>query len=277
MNKRAYAKINLGLKVISKRADGYHNLEMIMVKIGLYDELMFSKSNDIEVVCENIEMKKNLVYRIALYLKSKYNIKEGIKIVIKKRIPMDAGIGGGSSDAACTINALNKIWKLRMNLEERKKIANHFGSDIAFFIDGKPSFVSGIGEKIRKIEFKNNFNVLIVKPSFGCSTKQIFTMVNSFSSKGELLILEDALKNGDINLVSKNLVNDLEHALKKDERFKEIDKIKKDLIKNGANGALMSGSGSCVFGLFSDKKVMEEAYKYFKNQNYEIYMSKTIG
>ncbi len=277
MNKRAYAKINLGLKVVSKRADGYHNLEMIMVKIGLYDELIFSKSNDIEVVCENIDMKKNLVYRVALYLKSKYNIDEGIKIVIKKRIPMDAGIGGGSSDAACTINALNKIWKLRMNLEERKKIANHFGSDIAFFIDGKPSFVSGTGEKIRKIECKNNFNVLIVKPSFGCSTKQIFTMVDSFSSKGELTSLEDALKIGDINLVSKNLVNDLERALKKDERFKEINKIKKELIKNGANGALMSGSGSCAFGLFSDKKVMEEAYKYFKNQNYEVYMSKTIG
>ena len=116
MKKRAYGKINLGLKVIKKREDGFHEIETVMTRISLYDEMTFTESDKIEVECTGLTlaMKDNLVYKVALYLKEKYQVSKGIKINIKKMIPSEAGLGGGSSDAAMTIMCLNKIWNLKM-------------------------------------------------------------------------------------------------------------------------------------------------------------------
>lgn len=276
MKKRAHAKVNLGLKIISKRIDGYHDLESIMMRVGLYDELEFLKSDKLEIVCDNIEMENNLVYKIAFYLKTKYKIEEGIKIIIKKRIPLEAGLGGGSSDAACAINTLNKIWKLNMNLDEKKKVASMFGSDISFFIEGKTAFVSGRGEKIRKIENGNKFDMIVVKPDFGFSTKRIFSLVNEYSEKGKLSDLEKAIENEDISEIGKRLENDFEKFLTSEDEYKEIAEIKKIMKKNGAAGTLMSGSGSSVFGIFLDKKNRDNACAELSKKWKNIFKIKNI-
>ena len=277
MKKRAYAKVNLGLKIISKRTDGYHNLESIMTRIGLYDELEFIKNDKIEVVCDDIKMENNLVYKVAFYLKTKYKVDEGVKIIIKKRIPLEAGLGGGSSDAACTINALNKIWKLGMNLEERKKVASVFGSDISFFVEGKTAFVSGRGEKIRKIENKNKIDMLVVKPEFGFSTKRIFSLVNEYSEKGKLSELEKSIKEKNILEIGRKLETDFEKFLKEENEYQEIKEVKRLMEENGAIGTIMSGSGSSVFGIFLDKKSRDSAYNVLLKMGKKVFRMKSIG
>lgn len=276
MKKRAYAKVNLGLKIISKRIDGYHNLESIMVRIGLYDEMDFQKSDKLEIICDDIKMENNLVYKIAFYLKTKYKIEDGIKIIIKKRIPLEAGLGGGSGDAACAINALNKIWKLNMSLDEKKKVASMFGSDISFFIEGKTAFVSGRGEKIRKVDNKNKIDMIIVKPEFGFSTKRIFSLVNEYSEKGKLIDLEKAIEDKDVVEIGKKLENDFEKFLINEKEYQEIVEIKKVMEENGAVGALMSGSGSSVFGVFLDKKSRDNAYAELSKKWKNIFKIKSI-
>ena len=274
MIKRAYAKINLGLKVVGKRNDNYHDLEMVMVKINLFDTLLFKLDKDIKVYCEEVEEKDNLVYKIACFLKEKYKPNYGIKIIINKRIPIMAGLGGGSSDAATTLTVLNKLWKLNLNCEELIKISLNFGSDIPFFIINKTSFISGRGENISPINAKKRIPLLLIKPNVGFSTKDIFSNVSTFSRKNELIELIKSLENNDILNISNNLVNDLEKALDSNNK-KLINDIKNDLISYGAQGALMSGSGSSVFAIFDNKLARNKAYKELK-LFYDVYKAEII-
>ena len=260
MKTKAYAKINLGLKVVSKYDDGYHELEMIMTKINLFDTLIFKDSSSISVICPEVNESDNLVYKIAKYLHDKYNVNKGIKIEIKKMIPLQAGLGGGSSDAATALVTLNKLWGLGLNQNDLINESKQFGSDIAFFISGNPSFVQGKGEILEDIKIKSKLYLLLIKPEFGCSTKEIYDNIDTYSAKGELKELIFSLEKGNINEVSNSLVNDLEKGLPKEKQI-DINNIKKDLLAYGAAGSLMSGSGSCVFGVFNSKFERNKAYK----------------
>lgn len=274
MIKKAYAKINLGLKVIGKRDDGYHNLEMLTTKVSLSDKLFIRKNKDIHVICNGVCEKDNLVYKIARYLKEEYNVDSGAKITIKKKIPMMAGLGGGSSDAGESIKALNKVWSLNLKSEEMIDVGLRFGSDIPFFIGGTSAFVSGRGENIKEIKSKKKLVLLLVKPSFGFQTKDVFNNVKEFSNKNELEELIKNYENGNLENLSKNLVNDLEKAI--DFNYsKLINNIKNDLKAYGALNALMSGSGSCVFGVFRNNKERNKAYNSLK-MFYDVYRIKTI-
>lgn len=273
MKKRAYGKINLGLKVIKKREDGFHEIETVMTRISLYDEMTFTESDKIEVECTGLTlaMKDNLVYKVALYLKEKYQVSKGIKINIKKMIPSEAGLGGGSSDAAMTIMCLNKIWNLKMRRIDMMKTANLFGSDIAFFLLNEPCFVYGKGDKMRYIKIKNKLFLVLVKPSFGVETKKAFSMVDEYSESGYLDKLIEILNSGDIKDIECEISNDLEKAILKDDKYSKIKVIEKELLSSGAMFASMSGSGSSVYAAFKDKKMQEVAYKNMLKNGYQAY------
>lgn len=270
MKKRAYAKVNIGLKVVDKRNDGFHELETIMTRVSLFDIIEFKKSGKIEVKCPNVLEEDNIVYKIAKYLQEKYNIKKGIKIIIDKKIPLQAGLGGGSSDAAVTINTLNKIWKLGLSYEEKMEIANMFGSDICFFLKGKPSFVYGKGEKIRSIKIKKRLLFLLVKPKIGFDTKKVFSYVEEYSEKNCLDNLIEKLSLG-LKIDCCDTINDLEVAFLKENKDSEILKIKEKIKEYNAYFYSLSGSGSTYYGIFSNKKERKKAYNDFKNVIKEVY------
>lgn len=274
MKIKAHAKINLGLKVISKRSDGYHNLETIMTEINLYDLIHIFLSDEIRVYCKEVDEKDNLSYKVATFMKEKYHVEKGATIYIDKKIPIQAGLGGGSSDAASTIKALNKMWKLNLSVDEMLEISNMFGSDIAYFIYDKPAFVTGRGENIETIKIKRKLPLLLIKPDEGFVTKEIYSNIDSHSKKDELTYLLNDLAIGAKNL-NDEMSNDLEKGLSKEKAIL-INSIKNDLKAYGATNTMMSGAGSSVFGIFLNKNDRNKAYKKLKLFYKEIYKVHTI-
>ena len=273
--KKAYAKINLGLKTLKKRDDGYHELEMVMVNIDLYDALYFALSKDIKVLMDSdiCKMEDNIVYKAATLMKNTYNVKDGITIKIEKHIPDGGGLGGGSSDAACAILSLNKIWDLNLNINELNKIASKIGSDVSFFLYNKPSVVKGRGEIVLPLDQTIDEDIVLVIPKLKCSTKDIY--MNHVIKENNNSI-ENIAKNINTNYFD-YLFNDLEDTTKKIYKEYQLDSIKKDLIKCGCVASLMSGSGSTIFGIKDKNK--EFNYQEFerKYNDCKIIYCKTIS
>ena len=267
----APAKINLYLEIVSKRQDGYHNLESVMHTVSLCDELEFSDSDKIELVCDKAicSPEKNLVYKTAVKLKDKFSVNKGVKIILKKNIPAGAGLGGGSSDAAATILALNKYWNLNLSKKELEEFASTIGADVPFFLTGGTAKIEGIGDIVKKLKVNNKYYFVLVKPDFGVSTVEAYskikmplTNINKFNKIIELLESSKLDK-----IVSKELFfNRFESTVFSD--YPEIQKIKSVLSNLGAV-SLMSGSGATVFGLVSDeqeaKSIAEQLKKYTWN------------
>lgn len=271
MKVKAYAKINLGLKVLGKRGDGYHELEMIMVNIDLYDVLSFKVSNDVSVIMDKAvcKMEDNIVYKTAIYIKKKYNVQQGIKIKIKKRIPDGGGMGGGSSDAASTIIALNKLWNLKLNKEEMLEIAAKMGSDVPFFIVNRLSFVKGRGEKIEVIDKNIDDDVIIFSPNMKCSTKEIFKNYKCEEKGKQILDIYNNIEKG----YYKYIFNDLEELVCKIYPDYPLKTIKQDLESIFDCKVMMSGSGSSFFALGKDCN--KDMHKYIKNRYKDIKVVKS--
>src|SRR5690554_1690290 len=183
---KAYAKINLGLEVLNKREDSYHDLAMIMTSISLSDELYFEEidQNKIIIDCEkmsHIVLESNLIYIAAKLIKERFEINKGVKIRVVKNIPEKAGLGGGSADAAATLRGLNTLWNLGQSLDDLAKLAIEIGSDVPFCIYNKTAKVTGRGENIEFIDDVPYLNLLLVFPHFKASTKDVF---NSFRIHG---------------------------------------------------------------------------------------------
>lgn len=253
---KAYAKINLGLEVERKREDSYHDLAMVMTSISLSDELYFEEisQNKIVIDCDkmnHIELEKNLIYKAANIIKTRFNILKGVKVRVIKNIPEQAGLGGGSADAAATLRGLNSLWNLGFSLDDLAKLGIELGSDVPFCIYNKTAKVTGKGELIEFIDEVPFLNLILVIPPFKSSTVDVF---NSFKihgrNKGKINKLINAIKEKDIDEISDNLFNDLEYSY----FFREISKIKSDLVAAGAKVALMTGSGSTVFGVCLNEK-----------------------
>ncbi len=275
MKVKAYAKINLALKVIGKREDGFHNLEMIMVNVNVYDVLKFRKSKNVFVNVDKpiCKMEDNIVYKAVMLIKEKYNISDGIRIDISKRIPDGGGMGGGSSDAACTIKSLNEIWNLGMSKEDMFELAGKLGSDVFFFIENKLSFVRGRGELIESINKNFNKDVILIFPDMKCSTKHIFANHEMISSSGEINKLYNEIDN---EQYYKFLFNDLEKTVCDLYPDYVLINFKQEIEKVFDCKVLMSGSGSSFFVLGKDIK---KIYKYAK-KNYKtirIIKNKTIS
>lgn len=273
MKIKAYAKVNLALDVVRKREDGYHDLEMIMAPITLHDLIY------VDVINEGIEIKsnskimptdqRNIMYKVAQLIQNRYHLKKGIKIFVYKHIPTQAGLAGGSADGAAIIKAMNHLFKLNLSYEEMAALGKEVGADIPFCIYEQTAFVEGVGEKLQFIDVPFNAHLLLVKPKKGVSTKKAFTQLDlNQVIHQDCRMMKKAIENKDYQGVIDNLQNTLEGPSIK--MIPDIQKIKEEMIELGFDGALMSGSGSCVFGLTQDEKVLEEGYEYFKGKYYFV-------
>lgn len=275
---KAYAKINLFLNVINKRDDGFHNLEMVMAPLDFYDTLTFKKTEfGIDVTSDKVITEKpedNLVYKIANHLKEKYNVDSGVKIHIKKEIPMGAGLAGGSADAAATLRGLNKLWDLKLSLEELAVIGEDFGSDIPFCIYNKLCMAKGKGEELFFFDQKIKGTVLLVNPNLHVSTKDVFTSITKEELvKRKIEIMASGIYNKNVDVVISELFNSLEQTTFKLQPT--IGRIKKQMTDWGIKGVLMSGSGATVFALSQDKKRLLDIQRIF-DETYFVKLTKML-
>ena len=250
----APAKINLGLEILGKNNDGYHNVEMVMQTVSLYDKVTVSVTSNggINVICDkniNCEPTRNTAYRCATEFFEYTKIKNpGITIKIAKNIPMEAGLAGGSTDGAGTLIALNKIFGTNLSTNELMNLGGKIGADIPFCIMKGTAIATGIGTDLVKIVASQDYHVVIIKPDFSISTKEAYEKSDALDIKNHTKFdeLVKALEEKNTVKIGENLFNRFESVISQ----KEIFYIKDKLINLGANGAIMSGSGSSVFGIF---------------------------
>lgn len=278
---KSYAKINISLDVVRKREDGYHELDSIMLPIELHDSIIIEtlkKATDNFVTVDDFSnglVHYNLATSAINAMAAKYGFSTKFRIYIHKVIPMQAGLGGGSSNAAFTMKAVNQLLKLNATNEELIEIATPLGADIPFFIPCVPSRCRGIGEKLEPIEIKNNYYVLLVKPNIGCSTKEVFALADSKEYKHpDIETVLKALREGDDELLASSVGNSLEDpaiAL-----VPEIAHIKQSLKDHGLKIVLMSGSGSTVFALSTDVQILKKVRKELE-EHYFVEICKVIN
>ena len=294
---KAPAKINWFLHVYSLRKDGYHDIKSLIQKISLYDVLTFVPSKDLTVITDaQIQKEENLVYKAGVLLRNEYRINMGAEIHLYKNIPVAAGLGGGSSDAALTLIGLNKLWSLELSTRELCGIAEQLGSDVPFFLYGQLALVEGRGEKIIPIKAAKKYNLLLVKPHISISTKWAYGQlrksyelrVTSYELKDKdnkypelrtqnsklyrgltkgaynadnIKFFINAVRQAEINK-NINITNDIESVTA--QNFPVVADIKKGLVREGAIFSIMSGSGPTVFGVFTSVEDAENASKAFK-------------
>lgn len=274
IKEKAYAKINLFLNVINKRFDGYHDLEMVMASIDLFDILSFKPLSNSEIVIESnvtitTKTEDNLVYKIACYMQKEYNITSGVFIEIDKNIPIAAGLGGGSADAAATLRGLNKLWKLNLSLEQLAEIGLLFGSDVPFCIYNKLCIAKGRGEDLVFLDKKLNLPILLINPNIKISTKDVFSRVKQeHIVEHKINDMTGGIYNGNLSLIARGLYNSLEQIVF--EMEPRISEIKNQMVALDIDGVLMSGSGATLFGISKDKKKLKSAYEVFNDQYYKL-------
>lgn len=269
------AKINLFLHVTGKRADGYHELLMLMCCISLYDTIRLSLGTEnIKVSCSNPlipEDESNLAHKAAVLFLKTLKRKEGLNIAIEKRIPVAAGLGGGSSNAATVLTALNSCYGNPFSPKELMNLGLALGADVPFFIFGKPALASGIGEKLELYQNIKPLKVLLIYPGFGLSTAAVYKKINLRLTNTEKGLTSFRFKEGGFE-ADKDMYNDLETVIASE--YPEIIEIKSLIKAQGAEGSLMSGSGSAVFGLFSDAEAAERARDFLEKRNVAVQNSR---
>lgn len=280
MKIKAYAKINIALDVVGKRNDGYHLLRMIMQTIDLYDIIDVRKSEfGINIKCNKYYVptdERNLAYKAAKLFKETYSIDQGVDIELTKYIPVSAGLAGGSTDAAAVLKVMNKIFDINANEKELKELGLKLGADVPYCISGGTALCEGIGENITQLkQFKDKILVLI-KPPFGVSTREVYkgfdlTKVILHPKTDELIA---AMENDDIYFVANNMKNLLENVTLKKHRV--IGNIKEETKLNGAIGTMMSGSGPTVFAFFDDMLKAQMCYDNMKKIYKDVFITRTI-
>jgi 4-diphosphocytidyl-2-C-methyl-D-erythritol kinase len=267
---KAPAKINLFLKILNRRSDGYHEIESLMQKIALFDMLHLSRKGEgIFLSCPGSKVpedRENLVYRAADAFFSATRIAPGVHIVLEKNIPVAAGLGGGSSDAAAVLVGLNKLLAADLETECLMDIGLKLGADVPFFLeDCSVALATGIGECLQKVDPIREYWILLVNPGFAVSTKWVYEKFPLTSYSNPYILARGQLMDGESHTISPGLFeelgNDLEAVTVK--RYPEIGNIKNELKKAGAIAALMSGSGPTVFGLFSGKEEAQRSFVRF--------------
>ena len=264
--KKAYAKINLGLDVLRRREDGYHELRMIMQTVGIYDTVTFEKTDkrwEITLRTDNHLLptdEHNLMVKAAKKMWECYDLPGGLSMTLKKKIPMAAGLAGGSSDAACVIKGISEIYGLGLSTEELCKTGVTIGADVPYCIVGGTCLAEGIGEKLTLIgESLAGTATVIIKPDFDVSTKYVYENLHAdtLSYHPDIDAQMKAVGEGDLKGCVSLMGNVLERVSVT--KYPEIDEIKEELKQLGAMGAMMSGSGPSVFGIFADRITAEKA------------------
>ncbi|SFG77245.1 4-(cytidine 5'-diphospho)-2-C-methyl-D-erythritol kinase [Sporolactobacillus nakayamae] len=258
---KAPAKINLSLDVLGKRSDGYHEVKMVMTSIDLADRVECGDLSENRILVRTSapyvpEDERNFAYQAAQCIRETYRINRGVEIMIKKNIPVAAGLAGGSTDAAATIRALDKLWGIGMSYEEMLEIAAKIGSDVAFCIKGGTALATGRGEKITPLPSLPPCWVVLVKPTVSISTAQIYKELDSQPiMHPDVEAMMRAIEEEDFQTICRLLGNSLESVTMK--KVADIAKIKEQMKGIGAEGILMSGSGPTVFALTQHESRMQ--------------------
>jgi len=265
------AKLNLGLNIVRKRDDGYHDLETIFIPISLSDKIIFSKSNELNLQTNSDLLNKlddNLILRAIKLLEEYSGKKILLNIIIEKNIPIGGGLGGGSSDAASTLKTVNKLFDLRLNFLKLSELALQLGSDVPFFLNPVPSYAESRGEILFPLSVELPYPILIVNPLIKIDTASAFKKIKPLIPKRNLrkVIQENAF---DFSNLKEFVTNDFEEVIFAE--YSILKKIKDELFKQGAEFALMSGTGSTLYGIFTNLQKALWAEDNFR-QNYFTYL-----
>lgn len=273
MKKKSYAKINLTLDSLFKREDDYHEIDSIMAKIDLYDEITINKNFtdkiNIKTNMKDLEVdENNLVYKAWILLKDLIEKKEksGVDVYIKKNIPIASGLAGGSSNAAYTLMALNEIFNLNLSKEYLMSIAKKIGADVSFFFCEKIARAQGIGEVLTPFENKLDLKILLLNDKTKIKSKKVYQKLKNYGIIDTEEII-NKLEAGDFSAIYdfKNVMEDVVF-----EMFPHLKDIKNELKSLGCEIAMVSGSGGSIFGVFKEKESLKSAYEKLKNKYYFV-------
>ncbi len=276
MKDRAFAKINLCLDVTGGRSDGYHELKMIMAPLDFYDviEMNIADKTSLSINRSYLPVnEKNTVIKVINVMRDMYYFKENFACTITKHIPTQAGLAGGSADGASAIRLIDRLLKLHLTKKERLNIAKKIGSDVPFCVLNEAAYVEGTGDIILPFENNTDFHLLLVKPRKGVSTRQAFELSDKRETvHPDCLKMKYALEDNDYFGVIDALGNSLEEVAI--ELVPDIKTIKEAIIEKGFDGALMSGSGSTVFGITRDEALINRSMPVFKEMGYFVRKTK---
>ncbi len=272
LSEKAFAKVNLFLEIIKKRSDGYHEIRTVFQTISLADELILEKTDEgIIINCQDNNIpcdENNLIYKAAKLIKEISGYNKGINIILKKNIPIAAGLGGGSSDGAATIRGLNKLLKLNLTSSEMLEAAATIGSDVPFLLEGGTVLAEGRGEKLIKFLPTPDLWVVVIKPEISVSTGWAYKQWNPGIK--QCVNLENFISN--LNRGKNLLFNSFEDIIEK--HYPVIKTIKEKLDMLGVTEHLLSGSGSSVFALTKELEIAEKIKEEFKES---CFITKTVG
>ncbi|MBQ9589056.1 MAG: 4-(cytidine 5'-diphospho)-2-C-methyl-D-erythritol kinase [Butyrivibrio sp.] len=284
IERKAYAKINLGLDVTGKREDGYHIVSMIMQNVDLYDTLTFEKNDTGEIILNASSPKiptddSNLICKVAKQLREKYGVKDGVSVYLEKRIPVAAGMAGGSTDGAATYVALNKLWNLGLDTKTMCELAVKLGADIPYCIIGGTALAEGIGEELTTISDMPKCHLVIAKPDIDVSTGWVYKTLDSkkIENHPDIAGVRTAIENDDLKGMCEKIGNVLEYVTAS--KYSVINDIEKIMEDNGAVKAFMTGSGPTVFGVFDSEQKAKEAVEAVKTSGLapELFLTKPIN
>lgn len=276
IKRKSFGKINLSLEVVGKREDGYHNIDTLMNRIDLFDEMEFSPISENKLILKSDSDdfptdSSNLMYK-AWEIMSKYKKSDyGMEIYVKKNIPIAAGLAGGTSNGIETIKVLNEIWDLGFSKDELIEISKPLGADSTFFFYDNLVRAKGIGEKIQEIKQLENFPVLLINIGKPISSKEVYENMKSYSDGKVSKIVENI---DDFHYLKENVFNSMEDV--SFNIYPELKDIKERLKISGADISLMSGSGPSIFGIYKDRQKRDEAYNQMKNDYKYVIKTKLI-
>jgi len=272
----SHAKVNLRLDILGKRPDGYHEIRTVFQKTSLADELSLRRTRSgVEVTCDNPQVPvddTNLAYRAAAILLQQHKIREGVSISIKKRIPVAAGLGGGSSNAASTLMGMNQLFGLGLPPQDLIRIGKDIGADVPFFIFGDSALATGIGDVLEPLDVRPPLWFLLITPGFPVSTAWAYgNFRRGLTNTNNNIIISRSIDR--LQDLIALLSNDLEQVVIP--RYPLIQEIKDTLIAEGARGSLMSGSGSTVFGIFESEAGAHKTYSQLKKHaDWQLHLAK---
>jgi len=277
---QAPAKINLGLSILGKLASGYHEVKFIFQQVSLFDRIWLQEipKDEIRVFCNQKDVplnQVNTVYQAAMLIKKTMKIKTGLALNIEKNIPVAAGLGGGSTDAAQTLLGLNKIWNLGLNTKDLLKFGLKIGMDVGYQLVGGTKLATHLGEKFQNLPSLPKIYFVLSNPGFDVSTKWAYQHVDySQVGKKQLEELISGIKEGDVKKIAQNLHNDFEFWVPN--FYPAVLKIKKKMIQSGALGAIMSGSGPTVFGICENYNAALKTAEILKKDYPKTYLVENL-
>lgn len=281
---KARAKINLGLDVLGKRPDGYHDVRMVMQTVGIYDRIIITKIPQDEIrIVSNLSYlplnENNLIYKAYMLLKEEYGFKGGVEVDLNKFIPVSAGMAGGSTDAASTLFGINRLYELGIPVRKLMEIGLKIGADVPYCIMRGTALAEGIGEKLKRLSPMPHTWILVAKPPINVSTKLVYESLDMSEviEHPDIDGIIDSINRCDVLGVAAKMGNVLEQVTIP--LYPVIDVIKKDMMEHGAVNAMMSGSGPTVFGIFPDEKTALDCQAFLKQKGdaRQVYITETFN